>query len=197
MNLLAIDPGASGGMACHISGRIECWKMPDTQPDILVKLAFLQQRFQEQAKKEFREQPITCYIEDLPKYIRQASKSTLAVMFENYGYTKGVLQALKIRTILVTPQKWQKYFGFGTKGLIPEPKEATPEERKRIQQANAIAARDWKNKLKAEAQRRFPLIEVTLNTCDALLILDYARMCENGHGAQRLVTQPQPQPSLL
>jgi hypothetical protein len=62
------------------------------------------------------------------------------------------LSGLYIRTELITPQKWQKKLGLGTsKGLTPT---------------------QWKNKLKAEAQRLFPDIRVTLKTADALLILE-------------------------
>jgi hypothetical protein len=33
---------------------------------------------------------------------------------------------------------------------------------------------EWKRKLKEEAQRLFPNMDVTLKTADALLILEYA-----------------------
>jgi hypothetical protein len=57
--------------------------------------------------------------------------------------------------VLVRPQVWQKGFGLGT--------------------ASTCASKsEWKNKLKAEAQRRFPHLPVTLKTSDALLLLEYA-----------------------
>ena len=56
--------------------------------------------------------------------------------------------------VLVRPQTWQKDFGLGT--------------------ASRCASKsEWKNKLKAEAQRRFPHLGVTLQTADALLILEW------------------------
>jgi hypothetical protein len=62
-----------------------------------------------------------------------------------------------MRLELVRPQVWQKAFGLGT--------------------ASACASKSiWKNKLKAEAQRRFPHLKVTHKTGDALLILEYALM---------------------
>jgi hypothetical protein len=76
---------------------------------------------------------------------------------DQFGFLKGVLQTLGIRLELVRPQVWQKAFGLGT--------------------ASACASKTiWKNKLKAEAQRRFPHLEVTLKTADALLILEYGLM---------------------
>jgi hypothetical protein len=41
---------------------------------------------------------------------------------------------------------------------------------------------EWKNKLKAEAQRRFPDLKVTLKTADALLILEW--VLADGHTKQ-------------
>jgi len=70
----------------------------------------------------------------------------------NHGFTLGLLSALYIRTELITPQQWQKRLFLGTsKGMSPV---------------------QWKNKLKAEAQRLYPDIKVTLKTADALLILE-------------------------
>ena len=53
--------------------------------------------------------------------------------------------------------------------------EATNDEIKAAKSFNAREKTAWKNKLKAEAQRRFPDLRVTLKTCDALLILEVAR----------------------
>ena len=76
---------------------------------------------------------------------------------ENAGVLKGTIQTMGMRLELVRPQVWQKAFSLGT--------------------ASACASKTiWKNKLKAEAQRRFPHLEVTLKTADALLILEYALM---------------------
>ena len=63
---------------------------------------------------------------------------------------------MEIRLVLVRPQVWQKGFGLGT--------------------ASACAKKsEWKNKLKGEAQRRFPELRVTLGTADALLIGEWYR----------------------
>lgn len=171
MNLLSIDPGVSGGVACSINGDVDCWKMPDTQADVLTLI--------EWTKQECKGQPLSCYIEDLPKYVgADVPSSTIFVMAENFGYIKGVLQALGIRTIKVTPQRWMKALNLGTKGTLRAKPGATADERKAVQVHNAQAKRDWKNKLKAEAQRRYPALAATLATGDSLLLLDYGKMSE-------------------
>jgi hypothetical protein len=77
----------------------------------------------------------------------------------NFGFGAGVIRgaamALGYRVELVRPQAWQKAFSLGS---------ARSSDSKTV----------WKNKLKAEAERRFPHHDVTLKTADALLILDWS-----------------------
>lgn len=70
------------------------------------------------------------------------------------GFTEGLLYAWAVPVVHVPPMVWQKRLMIGTKGELSRP--------------------DWKRKLQQEAQRRFPQLEVTLKTADALLILDWA-----------------------
>lgn len=58
--------------------------------------------------------------------------------------------------------------------------EAYLAEKKRVASLNAKYKTAWKNKLKAEAQRLFPSIKVTLKTADALLIYEYAKKESTG-----------------
>ena len=92
-----------------------------------------------------------CYIEKVGGYIK-GNKLPGSAMF-NFGHGRGVIIGALLsfgwRVIEVPPQRWQKWLGIGKCG-------------------------GQKNKLKAEAQRRFPDQNVTLKTADALLILDYA-----------------------
>lgn len=92
-----------------------------------------------------------CYIEKVGGFIC-GKKLPGSAMF-NFGHGRGVimgaLMAFGWRIIEVTPQRWQGWLCIGKCG-------------------------GDKGKLKAEAQRRFPTIKVTLKTADALLMLDYA-----------------------
>jgi hypothetical protein len=72
-----------------------------------------------------------------------------------FGFLLGVLQALGVRVELVRPQKWQRGLGLGSA-------------------VNCASKVEWKNKLKACAQRLHPGLKVTLAVSDALLILEYA-----------------------
>ena len=147
MNIVAVDPGAIGGI---------CWyaeqdkltfakKMPDTHGDLLELFKSIKAQGVDVAAVEAQ---TGC----------AGIKVSAPAMFKfgtNYGAILGMLMALGFRVELVRPQEWQKAFSLGTA------KEAGGRSK-------------WKAKLKAEAQRRFPGIAVTLGTADALLILDWA-----------------------
>ena len=146
-NFISIDPGAIGGIAGCDSDRLcSCQPMPQTEGDVL-------QVLQTYASEGYR----VAVIEDVGGYCGMGQPGSAMWKFGfNCGFLRGACMALGFRVELVKPQKWQKFFGLGT-----------------VKDAGGKTA--WKNKLKAEAQRRFPNCDVTLKTADALLILDYAR----------------------
>lgn len=144
--LLAIDPGANGGLAwLDQHGLPHCTPMPDTAGDIVDQIMAL----------KFGGEPLAV-MEEVSGYAGNGHPGSGMFKFgRNFGVIEGVLMALGFRLLLVRPQKWQKHFSLGTS-------------------SSCCGKTEWKNKLKAEAQRRFPSIKVTLATADALLILDYA-----------------------
>jgi hypothetical protein len=147
LNILAIDPGKSGGLAISSHGETDASKMPDT----LKGLADIAQALAIDPSC-----PTVCYIEDVPKFCgRNRPAASIFTLAESYGAAQGVLAASGIRTIRVRPHVWQKGLSLGKRN-------------------DCKNHRAWKMKLKAEAQRRFPALNVTLATADALLLLDYA-----------------------
>lgn len=98
----------------------------------------------------------TVVIEKVPAFVGPIPASASFKLGYSYGWIVGLWQGRGFKVVLVTPQEWQKTMGVGTKG------KATTSE--------------WKNKLKAEAQRRFPLVEkITLKTADAFCLLSHAQ----------------------
>lgn len=157
--IIAIDPGKSGGIAWRLGtgGTPSAITVPDTEGNIM--------EFLRGVTASHPTLPAVAYMEEVGGYIH-GSAAPGSAMFNfgrNYGFTLGVLQTLRVPVRLVKPQRWQQWLGIGnsrsviTPGMKPD-----------------AARRAWKNKLKAEAQRRFPASGVTLATCDALLLLDYA-----------------------
>jgi crossover junction endodeoxyribonuclease RuvC len=146
-NLIAIDPGASGGIAYQRDGQpADAVPMPPTEGDLVSLL------------RDLCPNPANtvAVVEEVGGYIGQAQPASSAFKFgRNFGFILGVLQALGVRVELVRPQRWQKGLGLGN--------------------ASGCSSRsEWKNKLKGCAQRLYPHLKPTLATADALLILEHA-----------------------
>lgn len=176
--ILAIDPGASGGIAAQGSAGWEVTRMPATESDVIGLLRKYTTLAEDGGK--------TAYLEQLVKHMGAGiPASTMAVYAQNHGIILGALLAFNWRVELVTPQAWQKAIGLGITGrhrVDPQcPKGTTAyfAEKKRIALLNGQLKRDWKNKLLATAQRLYPSSNATLKTADALLILRYAELRES------------------
>jgi hypothetical protein len=146
---LAIDPGASGGLALYKKdGTVEAHPLPSLTYDALDEL------INTDAESAFSQ--YTVVIEDVPKFAgRMIPSSATATLHFGFGYLCGHFEARGYRVIKVTPQTWQKTIGIGKKG--------------------DLSSAQWKRKLRDEAQRRYPALKVSLATADALLLLDHAR----------------------
>lgn len=155
--IIAIDPGASGGIAFEIQNALpHAYPIPQTEGDIVVALHELKK-----LAIEFAAEPI-CYIEDQVGCVGPGMKVSATAMFtfgRGFGFLLGVLQTQGWRITPVRPQKWQEALSLGSK--------------------RACASKtEWKNKLKARAQQLYPDEAVTLKTADALLLLEYAKRKE-------------------
>lgn len=144
---IGIDPGQSGGIAVlNKNGGVESVStMPETPHDILEWL------------EEYSGHDCVCALEDVGHGMPGQSSKATATFARHNGHLEMALLALSIRTEKVTPQKWQKIYQLGS--------------------SKGIDKRVWKNKLKAKAQQLFPSLgkRITLSTCDALLLAEYAR----------------------
>jgi hypothetical protein len=146
-NLIAIDPGVSGGIAyIDTDGSIHAFPMPETLGDIQKQLSILCKAF-------YRDFP-TAFLEELPKFAGPMSASSMATMFRNYGRIEGLLTSYGARIEYLQPKKWQQALSLGDK------KTHGPR---------------WKAHLKGRAQALYPNLSVTLKTADALLILEAGR----------------------
>src|SRR3954464_1096592 len=137
--ILAIDPGLSGGIACHHADQsVSATATPATEGDLLQ----LFQRLVDPGKT-------IAFLEEVGGFVgKQQPGSAMFKFGRNFGFMLGVLQALNVRIELVRPQKWQKPLGLGT--------------------ASGCKRRtEWKNKLKSCAQRLYPMLKPSLGTADA------------------------------
>jgi hypothetical protein len=96
-----------------------------------------------------------CYVELVPTGMPNRGAACVKLN-ANAAFLRGCIMSLKMRLILVRPVEWQGFFNLGKRNTCQND-------------------REWKNKLKAEAQRRYPSLTITHQTADALLILEWAR----------------------
>lgn len=149
-HILAVDPGASGGIVQLLSpDAVFADAMPDDHD-----LRDLVQEFASNAAQEGI--PAVCFLELVGGFIagNAAPGSAMFNFGSGYGYIRGLLAANRIVTHLVRPQAWQ----LGIPGVKGQKEKAV---RKRA--------------LKEHAARLFPSVKVTLKTADALCIADYGR----------------------
>jgi hypothetical protein len=151
--LIAIDPGQSGGIAvAYGTDVLNVMSMPPTEGDVHDVLA-------EVAAVALHEGwLVVAVIEEVGGYVGGGGQpgSAMFKFGRGFGFLLGVLAALKIRTELVRPQKWQAALSLGNS-------------------KSHASKTAWKNHLKAKAQKLYPNVKVTLATADALLLLEYAR----------------------
>lgn len=179
MNLrIAIDPGASGGIAWENDSGTRCMPMPETDGDVknaLYGIIFA-------GPNASPNERVICHIEKVGGFIAGAVAPG-SMMFDfgfRAGFLQGVLSAYNVPVLIVTPQRWQKVLGLGTREHAKREKGRvySKEELKLLRATDARYKTEWKNRLKSEAQRRFPALNVTLKTADALLILEAGKLME-------------------
>ena len=137
---IGIDPGKGGGIAATTGELSICSKCPETVADMARLLDSL---------VDMGDRPFAI-IEAVHSMPKQGVVSTFT-FGKGYGSWLGILAALKVPYMQVTPQKWMKHYG-----TMPKIK------------------KDRKHHLKHLAQQRYPELHTTLATADAILLAHYA-----------------------
>lgn len=146
--IIGIDPGALGGVAVLTGSVISVHNMPETFPDIFNFLSNLQ--------TQYGSANLLAVLEDVGHGMPEQSSKATATFARHNGHLEMALYALGIRTVKVTPQKWQRSYSNSLG-------------------KNTKDKREWKNKLKGLAQQMFPSVAVTLKNADAILIANYGK----------------------
>lgn len=151
--VIAIDPGASGGIAVYYNDFTSAYKMPK---DIGELPAFLE-HWREIANPVVFVEKLSVRPDDISVNSGGANMGKLyriQKMMANYEALKAVITFSHLDMVQVHPLTWQSGLKIRKAG------EDKPERKKRYKEI---------------AQVRYPSIKVTMANCDALLILDYAR----------------------
>jgi len=146
--IITIDPGASGAVAIIKDGHVVTHSFKDESGTI----EFIKFHANDPNKltRNF------AYLEQVSSMPGQGVTSMFS-FGANFGFYRGVLQALDIPFDMVRPQKWQKDLS------IPVTLKGKD---------NQSARKKW---MKQKAAELFPYIKVTLSNADALLMLHVYR----------------------
>ena len=174
--IIGVDPGANGAIAWADLSGVHCENIPETRGDAIALV-----------KRICANSDATAYHEKISGWIPDGGASMMFQFGRNVERIGCILEVLGVRIIEIRPQGWQSGLHLpqvkrqkvprAPKGLSKEQKAmfaiANKEQIAAAKAVNARAKSDHKNNLKAEAQRRFPGLNITLKNCDALLIMDY------------------------
>lgn len=141
--IIGIDPGAAGGIGVYSI----------TQGRLIMAIKMPETPTDLLAFLKLHSLNSKCYLEKVGG-IPGNGANAMFNFGRGYGHLEMALLACRIPTETVTPKKWQKEFQLGGRG-------------------KTMSKTEWKNKLKAKAQQLFPTFNVTLATCDAMLIALY------------------------
>ncbi len=140
--ICGIDPGQSGGIALVGMEYARAYKMPETEREVVDLL------------EEYRSVIDRAYIESVHSFPGQGVSSSFT-FGKGYGFLRGVLAALRISYVDVSPMKWKKALGLNF----------TADDSKK----------DKKNGSKQLASQWFPAIKMNHAISEALLIAEYGR----------------------
>ena len=146
MIVIGIDPGKNSGIAIWNYGLTKALKCPGSIPEMASVVSDCIGRWKST-------EHIIAYVERVHAFPTDGRSSAFK-FGQNYGQWLGILAAFNIKTVLVTPQMWMKYYKEKYKIKLPKDK------------------RQRKNKLK-ELAKKYTDKKVTLYNADAILIAVY------------------------
>lgn len=147
LTIIGIDPGSHGGISfVSLDGNVRSVYGFSKHTEHDIRNIIMEQR-------EFFGYSLKAYIEEVHSMPRDGKVQAFS-FGKNYGFWLGLLTGLDVPYYPVIPLKWQSGLRLKVRGLEYKEK---------------------KNALKANAQRLFPQLKPTLETCDALLIAEYGR----------------------
>lgn len=152
--LIAIDPGANGGIAFYCPGMPKIYLMPieDSEKKIVKQFELIREMMGTFSP--------TVIIEHVGGYIGVPQPGSRMFSFgQNVGFLRGCCRMIGWKVVSVMPHIWQKGVECGEKGAFAKQS-------------------DWKRHLKeiAEEYQDEVMGKITLKTADALLIMKYAML---------------------
>ena len=160
---LGIDPGQSGGLVALCGDRVALTLMPVTERDVWDWL---------KANSWITETSRNFAVLELVHSFPHQGIASSFKFGVGFGGLRMALTGLGIPFALVSPQKWQQAMGISPRKKGKRKGKPSGDGWIEI---GGESKTQFKNRLKAAAQRYFPLEKVTLATADAMLLALYCR----------------------
>ncbi len=149
---LGLDPGKTGGLAALVRRpdgvvRPEVWNMPPTDGQVWEWLS--------QWGVESIE--MTAVLERISPGFKGTHKVSMAKLYGHYCMLRALITVAGIQKIEVMATTWHRKVGVQAR-LKSETKNV------------------WKSRIKGLARETYPGVNLTLATCDALLLAHYGRL---------------------
>lgn len=166
MIYLGIDPGAKGGLVAlssqekKLGGVIKFSHMPDTEYGIIQWFRAYSHGMEgiRILGRPVNHHPnVVALIEEIPSAAFGWDKSSMSKLYGSYMALRMALTSCNIRFHTIKGRAWHKAMGIRSKKKTED-------------------QTDFKNRLKREAEKRFPELVVTLAVADALLL---AKCCQS------------------
>lgn len=179
---MGIDPGQKGGMAVLSASLIENLDRSHT----IISMPQTEQGIWDWFKNYACSEDICATVAMIERVHSMPGQGVVG-MFKfgkGYGGLRMALTAANIPFEDVTPRVWQKALGIEKRKPHTKNKRVIIKKGKRkgewgSKPYGGETTKEWKKRLLSVARRMFPHIkEVTLETCDALLIAAYCRLKE-------------------
>jgi hypothetical protein len=161
---IAIDPGASGGIAwTDADGVTQAEPMPQGMTALCDAVCIL----------SLGKGTPRAIVEKVGTYMPGNAGPSAATFARHCGHIEAALYCHGIPFVAVTPQAWMKAGGFSAAKYHPADYKALPDKARKL--AHAEAVRRNKRDIQEAMQRRYPHLSVTLKVADALALLAYAQ----------------------
>lgn len=151
--IVAIDPGASGGIAVYHNGKATAVKMPKSVREMDDYFKYIKGSFEN----------VVVFVEKVQAFSKDdespGKKFGINKMLANYQQLITVIKLTPFRFVEVYPLTWQSTLGL----RLPKSEGSETKSQR-------------KNRYKDYAQGKFPEIKANLNTCDALCLVRFAML---------------------
>lgn len=163
--IIGIDPGAQGGIAVWQDGKMATDKMPKDMQELVTILDYYNNAHPIIFLEKLQVRPDDTKVEG--GAVNMGKLYRIQKMLANFEHLKAVIELSGLPYCLVHPMKWQARLCLRRCG------EEKAERKKRYKEV---------------AQKLYPTAKITMQTCDAVLLVEFGKaMLSDGKGKRWII----------